>query len=195
MKLIKQPETETEYWEAIESLGGYIWQTNHDLSRGRYEATKEILKPLKSALVLQKRLAVKLCEKFGVIHPKDCPKVEVGQTPPPAPEGKSYYWDWYQRMKQEVYRKQYEGIICSACPLSKGLDHMISRGGKVPCGVCNGIIYRLHAPHQCAMINGGGHWTVEILHARITNMGGEEALEKFLSKEAELKGVSEKKPQ
>ncbi|MFA6042309.1 MAG: hypothetical protein WCV85_04400 [Patescibacteria group bacterium] len=37
MKLEKQPETELEYWQAIESLGGFSWHTRHDMSHGRIE--------------------------------------------------------------------------------------------------------------------------------------------------------------
>lgn len=132
MELVKQPETEVEYWEAIEALGGYIWRTKHD---GRMALNDEIEKSLQSAEELSERLVAEIGEKFGII---DYPKFEFGQTPPLAPEGKTYYWDWYKRMKQEVYRKEYEGLICSACPLSTGLEHMVALGGVIPCGVWRG---------------------------------------------------------
>jgi hypothetical protein len=194
VELVKQPETEVEYWEAIEALGGYIWSTNHSLCHGRMEPSVEIEKFLQSAGEMSERLVVEIGEKFGVIHPKDCPRVEVDQTPPPAPEGKTYYWDWYKRMKQDVYRKEYEDLICSACPLSDGLERMVALGGIIPCGVFRGTIYRLRAPYQCAMTE---HeiWSEQKLHEEIAKKAGETALSQFQKKERELKDKLTQKPQ
>lgn len=37
MELQKQPETEMEYWQAIEMLGGFAWSMNHDLALSRWK--------------------------------------------------------------------------------------------------------------------------------------------------------------
>jgi len=194
MEFAKQPETEVEYWEAIEALGGYIWRTKHDLADGRMTSNDEIEKSLQSAGQLSERLVAEIGEKFGIIHPKDCPKFEFGQTPPLAPEEKTYYWDWYKRMKQEVYRKEYEGLICSACPLSTGLEHMVALGGVIPCGVWKGTIYRLRIPYQCAMID-NGDWSEKKLHEEIGKEVTQSALAQFKNKEKELRDKLTQKPQ
>lgn len=185
MQLKKQPETELEYWEAIEGLGGFIWSMNHDLADGRMEdSTGGIARDVNDAQTISDRLVRELGEKFGVIHPADCPKVPFGQTSPPAPEGKTYYWDWYQRMKRESYRAEYAKLICSACPFSEGVEQMIRLGGSIPCGVFRGAMYRLAAPHVCGMTR---DWDQAKLHGEILVRHGAEALAAFQRKEAELK--------
>ena len=60
MELEKHPETETEYWEAIESLGGYIWRGRHDLFSGSVEDPNgDIWESIKNAAQLQKNLYMK----------------------------------------------------------------------------------------------------------------------------------------
>ena len=41
------------------------------------------------------------CEKFGIIHPKDCHEG-------PVPEGKIKYWDWYKKMEELAIQKEKE---------------------------------------------------------------------------------------
>jgi|SRR3989338_11364060 len=49
IELKNQPETEAEYWAAIEDLGGFMWKTNHDLSHGRIQdPTGEISQSVES---------------------------------------------------------------------------------------------------------------------------------------------------
>lgn len=195
MKLTKQPETEVEYWEAIEVFGGYIWSTNHALCHGRIEdSSGKVAKSIEEAVAISERLIVELGEKFGVMHPRDCPKVEPGQQLPPPPDGKVYYWDWYKRMKESCYRRDYESIICSACPFSEGSERMISLGGVIPCGVFRGTMYKLSIPYQCGMLM-PDNWNQERLYAEIAKKGGLTALAQFQSKEQELKAKFEQKPQ
>ncbi len=186
MELKKQPETEMEYWEAIEALGGYVWSTNHAMSHGRIEDPDgEVAMSVVKAQGVLEGLVGELEGKFGVIHPKNCPKVEFGKQPPPAPEGKSYYWDWYKRMKLENYKAEYEGMICSACPFSQGVEQMIALGGVIPCGVFPGMMYRLSRPYACGMLH-GGDWSQETLDVRVIEAVGPDGLKKFRAKEREL---------
>jgi hypothetical protein len=196
MELKKQPETELEYWGAIEALGGFSWRMNHDLSDGRIDdPSGSIDQDIGSARKIQETLVAELTEKFGVIHPKDCPQVEIGQKQPPAPEGKIYYWDWYEKMKKEVYHLEYEAMICSACPFSEGVDKMISLGGVVPCSVFCGMMYHLRAPHICGMTTrSSGDWSDTQLYTEILEKHGKEALVAFFAKEKELEPVKEKTP-
>ena len=187
MKLYKQPETEMEYWEAIEGLGGFIWRMNHDLADGRIkDPSGDVAEDVNDSRIISNRLVVELGEKFGVIHPVDCPKISLGQTPHTAPEGKTYYWDWYKRMKGESYRVEYAKLICSACPFSAGVEQMMRLGGVIPCGVFSGVMYRLDAPHICGMTR---DWGQTKLYDEIRARHGAEALATFQRKEAELKPV------
>lgn len=188
MELTKQPETELEYWVAIEELGGFIWRMNHDLADGRIEdPTGGGVREVESAQDICKRLVGELSEKFGVIPPAECPRVALGEAPPPTPEGKAYYWDWYRRMKEEAYRAEYAGLICSACPFSDGVEKMIALGGVIPCGVFSGMMYRLSAPHLCGMTGPGGLWSQEKLYELMRVRHGADALAAFQQKEAALK--------
>ncbi len=193
MDLKKQPKTEAEYWAAIEGLGGFIWHTKHGIAHGHIPnpdgaADKEITE----AQELLERIIAKLPEKFGVILPKDCPKTEPGQEPPSAPEGKIYYWDWYKKMKTESYRLEYEGIICSACPFSKGLEKFLAGSGRVPCGALHGMLSSLRAPHICGMIT-YSDWTEKSLFEKIiAQPDGENSLAAFMEKVKILKSATRK---
>jgi hypothetical protein len=188
VELKKQPETEIEYWKAIEGLGGYIWSTRHALANGRIDDEDgEVAKSIVDAQAILEGLVSELEVKFGVIHPKDCPRDTGKQDVPPSPEGKTYYWAWYKRMKAAFYQKEYDATICSACPMSEGLEQMIAMGGSVPCGVFSGQIYRLSKSFACAMLHSGG-WSRERFERKIVEKGGEEALVAFKAKEQELMG-------
>lgn len=183
MELRDWPQTQMEYWVAIEELGGFIWRTNHNFAHGRISESEELKQELKEAQEIQKKLVSEIAVKFGVVGYEGCS--QVGQeNAPPAPEGQICYWDWYNKMKREVYEEAYNKIICSACALSEGLDEFTSRG-KIPCGVFMGSLYRLSQPHKCVMLE---HWLRRHLFVEICNKGGEEAVHAFEKKEKELKG-------
>ena len=193
MEITKQPITEVDYWEVIEGLGGFIWSTNHGVHHGHiYDPHGEVSKEIEEAGQLSVRFLAEACEKFGIISPSDYPKVEQGQTLPLAPEGKIYYWDWYKKMKNDWYQRDYDDIICSACPLSEGVQRMIDLGGVVPCSVFRGMIYHLHAPYKCGMLT---DWKKEELYEEILKNSNEETLLKFQNKEKELKEKFAKTPQ
>ncbi|MFA6228411.1 MAG: hypothetical protein WC668_04500 [Patescibacteria group bacterium] len=180
--LKKEPQTEMEYWEAIDGIGGIIWNTNHDIGHGRYENSSEIEQYLTDAQETIERLVNELADKFGVIPPRDCPKSKPGEKVPPASEGKTYYWDWYYAKKAEAKKQYYESIICSACPYSEGLESMT--GFNVPCELWKGVLYRLTFPYLCAML---GDYGQEKLHQIIQQRGGEQALKVFKEKLETLK--------
>ncbi|MBI2474012.1 hypothetical protein HYV70_05680 [Candidatus Uhrbacteria bacterium] len=186
MELKKQPETEMEYWETIESLGGFIWRINHELGHGRIDdPTGELSKEVVSAQKISDSLVRELDEKFGVIHPSDVPPVEMGQKPPPAPEGKIYYWNWYQKMKELAYKADYEKMICSACPFSDGLEKMMRLGGVIPCSLWRGMLYRLTQPYECGMVSFDS-WTQEAIEKKIKREHGDDALATFKKKKEAL---------
>jgi len=167
------------------------WRLNHDLSDGRINDPKgEVSQSITYCQVLLETLVGEVCEKFGVIHPKDCPKrsfedIRDDVPVPPAPEGKIYYWDWYEKWKRESYSKEYEGLICSACPFSEGLERMMALGGPIPCGKWSGSLYHLHAPYICGLIT-YQDWTESQLYVAILTEHGIEALEAFRAKLKEL---------
>lgn len=190
MELTKKPETEMEYWEVIDGLGGFIWQMDHDLADGRIEdKTGGIDKDIQKAQKRSAMLVSELKEKFGVIPPEDCPKTKPGEKVPSAPKGKIYYWDWYNKMKDLYWRVDYEKLICSACPFSEGAKEMIKMGGNIPCGKTNGVIFRLSRPFQCNFITVEG-LTPKQLYEEILKKGGEVALTRFKVREAGLMALT-----
>ena len=185
MELEKQPQTEMEYWAAIESLGGFIWQMGHDLSHGRIEDPKgSVSNEIGEAREIQKKLVTEIYEKFGVIDPQTegSPGRSIDGNYPPAPEGKQWYWAWYYKMKEVFIRAENEKIICSACPLFDS-GNMSTSG--IACKVFPGSLYQLIPPHQCAMID-CNIWTRKKLISEISKKGGIKAVIAFGKKEQEL---------
>ncbi|MDD4412225.1 MAG: hypothetical protein PHR00_01105 [Patescibacteria group bacterium] len=174
------------YWLAIESLGGFVWSTKHDLGHGRIEKTASLEKELTEAQEILGKLASEL-SRFGIILPEECPQVKSGEEKPTAPAGKMWYWDWYNKMKTEYYTAEYEKIVCSACPLSEGVEEFIS-ANHIPCSVFPGIIYHLAKPFFCTMVY-TKTWDKKNLLKEIEKIGGVEAVISFEKKEAELEIV------
>jgi hypothetical protein len=182
----KEPQTEMEYWEAIESLGGVSFSICHDLADSRIkDPNGDLAKTAKEASELSERLVSEL-KKFGVIHPKDCPKTKTGEKKPRPPKGKKYYWDWYEKMSKAYYKAENEKIICSACPFGPKLHERGASSHHISCDVFSGIIYKLCIPFECAMVS-SDMWGRQRLFQEISKRGGEAALIKFKIKEAGLK--------
>jgi len=186
MKLKKWPSTEERYWEIIEYLGCWLWNTRHDLSHGRIQNSLKLENDLIEVKEIQEQLVSELFVNFGVIPPTDCPdRNDDGEMPSPPP-GMKWYWTWYNEMKRKLYKADYDKIICSACPLSEGLDQMIA-SDRVPCSVYPGMLYRLLPAYECAMIKHGvKQWTQEYLFCEIRKSAGEKGVLTFLMKQNEL---------
>ncbi|MFH1445621.1 MAG: hypothetical protein ABIF08_04020 [Nanoarchaeota archaeon] len=182
--LKKQPKTEMDYWSLIEELGGHIFWSRHDIHRVPEEKRDKVWDFIEGAQRFQEYLVNEIVEKFGVILPKDSPN-RYDKNVPPAPEGKIYYWDWYSKMKREFYSKEYEAIICSACPLSDGLDRVIV-SGDIPCSVWRGALFKLTVPYECAMVT-TGTWTEKKLFQKIFKKCGKSAITRFLEKRNSLR--------
>lgn len=182
MQLKKEPETEIEYWTAIQALDGFIWGLRHDLADGRIgDSCGEIDREINKAKEMLTDLISGLSYKFGVIPPQECPQVEFGKDVPPAPENMIYFGDWYEKMKKIVYEIEYNKIICSSCPFSTGAENMRS----IPCNVFPGVICQLENPYTCGMIT-SAMWTEDELFSQISEVGGPDTLVRFKNKLAEL---------
>ena len=188
MELRKWPESEMEYWKTIEELGGIIWSLNHDLADGRITTDGKIDDELVQMQKIQEKLVYELFEKFGVVHPKDCPKAAFGQKMPDAPFGTRWYGDWYKDMKKESTRLWYENIICSACPYLEYQEESF-----IPCKLYSGRLYSLNHPYQCSVIAHGelkeGEFLIKLRHEH-----GSEALDRFTNKAVKLLKMHQKKP-
>ena len=189
MKHDGQPETESEYWEMIEGLGGLSYNTARGIRRGHIEETVEIREAMAKWGSLQLKYAEEIAQKFGVIMEGQPPRSEADTTP--APEGKKWYWCWFDEMKRKAYSADYEKLICSACPLSEGLDEMIVLGGSIPCSAFTGSMYRLSRPWVCGMIHCDG-WTEEKLLSEIRAKTGDDGVKIYLEKKEAL--TPKKKP-
>lgn len=133
MELGFQPETEIEYYSAIEELGGMRWSIGHALSHpGRYGYTKEQGFEGSSEVVdiykLQTKLVNELKEKFGVVPPNE-----------EAKEGQKAYWDWYNEMKHKYNVMLYKKDICYLCPFKKDEEAFIHNPMGMNCTKMDGI--------------------------------------------------------
>lgn len=190
MELKKHPETEMEYWAAIEGLGRYIQSTRHGLFRDHIQDPDgKVAASISEAQALSRLLVDELKLKFHVIPPKDLPQVAPDEKRPPAPEGQIYYWDWYEKMKDESYRLEYDELICTACPFSLGADEMVRRHA-IPCSAIVGrTVKALLDPYYCAALSMGPRWDGETLKVKIVEKvgkGGETAWAAFLQRRQEL---------
>ena len=105
--------TELKCWQYIDALGGHIFKMEHDYADGldKNPELEEAIEDTKHACEI---LIDTVCEKYQIIPIKDYPKVaegpprlgEAGQPLPAAPEGKTYYWDWYKKIEAEASKKK-----------------------------------------------------------------------------------------
>ena len=186
MQLTKKPETEMDFWQAIESLGGFIYYTGHDIRSGFIKDSQgTIQKEMEEAKRISEELVNELHARFNVIPPDRYPRRESDGTWPVPPKGKRWYWEWYEAYKREYHEAEFKKLICSACALCEGIDEFMN--GYIPCSVFPGMLYRLRAPRQCGMVAPQGEWTRKQLLAKIRTQGGVEASRQFLKKEKELR--------
>lgn len=184
MELTKEPVTELEHWEIIEGLGGFIWNMEHDIFNKRIEPTELLLQEIKEAREIQQRIVNQACEKFNVVFP---PQTPFGKKAPPPPEGKTYYWPWYYKMKDISLRGQYEQMICSSCVFSRGVEEFLAMS-RIPCSLCPGLI-RLARDTDCYFVSFGKK-TEEEMRERIRAEHGAEALRAYDEKKAKLMAAS-----
>ena len=180
----KAPVTEMDYWKAIESLGGITWAMEHELANGRKRKNHKTSKYLAEQRDIIKQLVQEVCDKFDVIHPKDCPKVPLGQEMPPAPPGKVYYWDWYHRMKDLALEEEWGQVICSVCPFNTGVEDF--KTGIVHCQLMpHTIFYRFDSRPLCGCVSDRkfSHGQFE---KKMLDKAGSEALNAYKSKQQEL---------
>ena len=184
---IPELNTEIDIWKVIESLGGYIFYTEHDAADGRISLNSKSEKHLQIARKVSE-LIVNSLEEFDVIPLSKYPECEIGQKLPPAPKGKIYYWDWYNNMSTEYHSRKYNGILCSACPFVEE-NPVEAMRTRIPCSIFPGMAYQLFEPYRCAMVD-MFTWDEEELYRRVQEKGGEDALKKFKQKIQDLKNKS-----
>lgn len=191
MQLKKKPETEIEYWKVIVSLEFFVWRIHDGLGGGRIEDPKgKIAKELKNVEHILDSLINELSGKFGVINPTESLKIYSGSRKMPAPEGKIYYDDWYNKMKRTAYHVIYDSIICSGCPFSEGLE--ASKFDIFPCSLFPSVRHRLGAVYVsdiCVMVT-SRIWTKDQLYQQMLTRHGKEALQIFQRKEKELQSLT-----
>lgn len=180
--------TELDYWRHIEALGGAIWSSDRARGRGRPDITGLGEDGALNMRALQHALALELSDRFGIILPQQTPQVGYGEPLPDPPEGKRWYRDWYDAAKREAWGAEYNGMICSACPFSRGLDHMIKQGGRIPCSQWMGFINFLRYPHECALVT-NDTWSRGEFLRHIAEAGGEDVLVPFDLKEITIRGA------
>jgi len=87
MKLSKQPETEHEYFLALESVNSFV-----SVLRSRDDIDEDIIKDIADASHIQIQLYADIHDKFGVLSShRGC---QPGLDMPHMPEGKIWYIEW-----------------------------------------------------------------------------------------------------
>lgn len=178
----KHPETEEQYFEAIEALGAFISSTQNACGRGRLE-WEDVKDDLKKQRELQARLAQELSEKFDIVLVSNVYPKQIQMSGVAPPEGKRWYWVWYPEQRLAWLRREYDKLICSACPLSTHDMELFVR--EIPCTAFKGGLRDLIVASECYLVM--TEWTPEKLRERILEEGGSEALEVFNAKQAFLR--------
>lgn len=193
LKLDPHPETELEYWEAIEGLGSAMYMNARLIRRGDIEDTDgSISQGIEDMAKFQKKLFDEICEKFGIIPFEDSPKTEAEQKACVPPDGKIFYWVWYRKLEREYSQIKYNQLLCSVCPFSQGLDAFIP-SHIVHCDFDQNVMkeFRHHHIRLCPKVAhstdfGGEEVTLEDIHSAILLNHGQEVLDVFLSKQNEV---------
>lgn len=82
----------------------------------------------------------------------------------------------------DYYTEEYNGLICSACPLSRSLEKHIALAGMDPCTNYIGRMYDgIRPKYECALTT-LRKWSRKTLEKNIRAKGGFEALERFVAK-------------
>lgn len=92
---------------------------------------------------------------------------------------------WLGRVRAVDYKEYHDSIICSACCFSLGLE-TLAENGDIPCGAIHGSVRKLEKSYKCALVT-FNCMTIKGLYSKISQECGEEALQRFQKKEAELK--------
>lgn len=180
---------EKDYWRRLNFLSGRIWRTEHDLADGRIaDPNGSIGRGVEQGRSRINKLVLEICRRFGVIPIENSPFRLDLKTAPPPPEGKEYYWSWYERVKREVIEEEYGEIICCACPLSEGVEAYIrNHGERIPCTIFPGILYSLPAPYLCWTFRDYLLlWNRQRLLKEIKEKSGDAGVTKFLEMENQL---------
>ncbi|MFC1640987.1 hypothetical protein ACFL2D_02985 [Patescibacteria group bacterium] len=184
MELVREPETELEYWEAID---GFI---SSSFGLGLKIQLKEMSdedwadQELSRMATTIERLMTEASTKFDFVPLKDCMPAEFGGEIPVIPHGKKSYWTWHHDMKRKWCEDMYSHLICSACPFSLGVTRLVMFR-TTPCAYLQvGEMSRPRHNSECGLF--GKSRTPKELYQEILDAHGVEALRTFIKKYHEL---------
>ena len=117
------PQTEEEYWEVINLLGGLMFSIghSHDRDPGAMKGYVEVRDRLEE-------LVSEASKKFNFVNPYD----QSGET---SPIEAISYQKWFNGMQEKIFSAEHDGILCSSCPNGKEYD-----GVSVPCEIFGGFL-------------------------------------------------------
>jgi hypothetical protein len=103
--------TEDELWKTIEGAGATLSML-YNIDDGDFseEDKAQIERDISHTSRIQEQAIEFACERFNLIHPKNYPETKPGQPHSPAPEGKTYYHDWYQTTRIGIIVEEAEAI-------------------------------------------------------------------------------------
>ncbi len=143
--------SEEQLFRTIDGLGAMLHVIARSVQRGNLDEDVGS-KDAKAIHERQVDLVAQLEDRFGVVFPEEMGHADVKREDlPPAPEGKQWYWDWYEGARDRFYGAEYDNLICSACPYSEGREAYVSNSGKYPCSLVNGFS-KVAWPSQCCRL-------------------------------------------
>lgn len=182
------PETELEIFTILEGLGGLLFFEQRLVRKGDITSDEKHEQFLSDLRAIQQHLLNQLFEHHNIIAPEDSPK-RSEQAAVPAPEGKKYYWSWYDEIKIQYYKEVHKNIICSGCVFSKGFKDMVQFGGGVPCGVIDGLTKNSLIRRDTCDFETDDHILGLPLLEYMREKKGDKAVSTYQKKQEELKEI------
>ncbi len=133
MQLKSWPQTEAEYWHAIQDVGTFIWATSTNITCG--SGSRGMMTDLGDLRQILTKLHVDIKKKFHVLSPDESPSrgIDVPEGYPTPPKGMEWYWDWYYDMKGRIGTIKFAKSLCKICPRFRGTSHEFAINDKIAC--------------------------------------------------------------
>ena len=160
-----QIQKQLDVWLEIMILQKYAAIDKH-----HYPASKENASLINADEAKQRLqgLIRRTCRSFDLCPPED-----------QADETKKRFNDWHQEMLVLFCTRSYARMLCSLCPMSLGLEDMITREGAAPCILLQDARLFSFEPFGCVILS-TNYWQEGFLIEHIFRQHGIQAVSDFI---------------